>query len=89
MTLLNKLALHRKWLSFPLAVYGAVFLMIVLRGSLMIALGFACAALLAFGDCIADVVTEIGRAPPGRPASQRATDDGILSRAPRARNVCE
>ena len=48
-TLLNKLALHRKWISFPLAVYGAVFLMIVLRGSLMIALGFACAALLAFG----------------------------------------
>jgi hypothetical protein len=48
-TLLNKIALHRKWISFPLAVYGAVFLMIVLRGSLMIALGFASAALLAFG----------------------------------------
>jgi hypothetical protein len=48
-TLLNKLALHRKWISFPLAVYGAVFLMIVLRGSLMVALGFASAALLAFG----------------------------------------
>jgi hypothetical protein len=48
--LLNKIALSRgRWVSYPAAVYGGVFLMIVLRGSLMIALGFATAALLAFG----------------------------------------
>ncbi|MGB6307473.1 MAG: hypothetical protein WBF89_06730 [Steroidobacteraceae bacterium] len=47
--LLNKLALRRdKWLTFPMAIYASVFLMIVLRGSLMIALGFASAAFLAF-----------------------------------------
>lgn len=46
---LNSLALRKtKWLYFPMSVYGSVFLMIVLRGSLMIALGFAAAAALAF-----------------------------------------
>jgi hypothetical protein len=46
---LNTLALREtKWLFFPMSVYGSVFLMIVLRGSLMIALGFAAAATLAF-----------------------------------------
>jgi hypothetical protein len=46
---LNKLALRRdKWIAFPLAIYASVFLMIVLRGSLMIAMGFASAAYLAF-----------------------------------------
>jgi hypothetical protein len=46
---LNTLAKRRdKWILFPMAIYGAVFLMIVLRGSLMIALGFAAAAYLAF-----------------------------------------
>ncbi|HEY2782772.1 MAG TPA: hypothetical protein VGI90_18455 [Steroidobacteraceae bacterium] len=46
---LNSLAKRSdKWIFYPLAVYGAVFLMIVLRGSLMIALGFAAAAYLAF-----------------------------------------
>jgi hypothetical protein len=49
-TLLNKIALRsNRWVSYPSAVYGGVFLMIVLRGSLMIALGFATAAFLAFG----------------------------------------
>jgi hypothetical protein len=48
-TLLNKIALRgSKWVYYPSAIYGGVFLMIVLRGSLMIALGFATAALLAF-----------------------------------------
>jgi hypothetical protein len=48
--LLNKMALRSsKWVYYPSAIYGGVFLMIVLRGSLMIALGFATAALLAFG----------------------------------------
>ncbi|HEX3912521.1 MAG TPA: hypothetical protein VHW71_03360 [Steroidobacteraceae bacterium] len=46
---LNNLARRKsKWLFFPMSVYAAVFLMIVLRGSLMISLGFAAAAALAF-----------------------------------------
>jgi len=47
--ILNRLALRRdNCLAYPMATYAAVFLMIVLRGSLMIALGFAAAAFLAF-----------------------------------------
>jgi hypothetical protein len=46
---LNKLALRRNnWMAFPMATYASVFLMIILRGSLMIALGFAAAAFLSF-----------------------------------------
>jgi hypothetical protein len=46
---LNRLALRRNnWMAFPMATYASVFLMIVLRGSLMIALGFAAAALVSF-----------------------------------------
>jgi len=60
-TLLNKIARHSgKWLWFPLAIYAAVFLMIVLRGSLMIALGFASAALLAFGVASAMLSVKLG-----------------------------
>jgi hypothetical protein len=45
----NKLALrHDKWMAFPMAIYASIFLMIILRGSLMIALGFASAAFLSF-----------------------------------------
>jgi hypothetical protein len=48
-TRLNSMVLRsNKWVWFPMAIYGGVFLMIVLRGSLMIALGFASAAFLAF-----------------------------------------
>jgi hypothetical protein len=60
-TFLNKMAVRsNKWVSFPLAVYGAVFLMIVMRGSLMIALGFASAALLAFGAASALLSAKLG-----------------------------
>ena len=60
-SLLNKIAVRSgKWLSFPLAVYGAVFLMIVLRGSLMVALGFASAALLAFAVASALLSVKLG-----------------------------
>jgi hypothetical protein len=59
--LLNKIAQRsNRWVSFPLAVYGAVFLMIVLRGSLMIALGFASAALLAFVVASAMLSMQLG-----------------------------
>jgi hypothetical protein len=47
--LLNRLAQRRSgWVAFPMAIYASVFSMIILRGSLMIALGFAGAAFLAF-----------------------------------------
>jgi hypothetical protein len=60
-TALNKMALRNsKWVSFPLAVYGAVFLMIVLRGSLMVALGFASAALLAFAVASTLLSAQVG-----------------------------
>jgi hypothetical protein len=46
---LNRLVQRRAgWVAFPMATYASVFLMIILRGSLMIALGFASAAFLAF-----------------------------------------
>jgi hypothetical protein len=46
---LNRLALRRTgWVALPMAIYASVFSMIILRGSLMIALGFACAAFLSF-----------------------------------------
>ncbi len=46
---LNRMAeTEAKWIALPMAVYTSVFLMIVLRGSLMIALGFAAGALLSF-----------------------------------------
>jgi hypothetical protein len=60
-TALNKMALRSsKWVSFPLATYGAVFLMLVLRGSLMVALGFASAALLAFAVASAMLSVRLG-----------------------------
>jgi hypothetical protein len=47
--LLNRIAERgAKWIALPLAIYSSVFLMIVLRGSLMIAMGFAAAAFLSF-----------------------------------------
>jgi hypothetical protein len=45
------------WLAFPIATYASVFLMIVLRGSLMIALGFAAAAFLSF--CLAAALLSV------------------------------
>jgi len=60
-TLLNKIARRStRWVWYPMAVYGAVFLMIVLRGSLMIALGFASAAVLAFGLASAMLSVKLG-----------------------------
>jgi hypothetical protein len=59
--LLNRLALRRdRWVAFPMAIYASVFLMIVLRGSLMIALGFASAAFLAFCFAAALLSAKIG-----------------------------
>ena len=45
---LNKLALEDKWVALPMATYASVFLMLLLRGSLMIALAYASAAFLSF-----------------------------------------
>ena len=38
----------RNWASFPMAVYGGFFLMFALRGSLMIAIAYGTAGVLAF-----------------------------------------
>jgi len=58
---LNGLAQRRTgWVAFPLAIYASVFLMIVMRGSLMIALGFASAAFLAFCFASALLSTKFG-----------------------------
>jgi hypothetical protein len=47
---LNGMAQRRGNLAlYPMAIYGSVFLMLILRGSLMIALGYLTAAFLAFG----------------------------------------
>jgi hypothetical protein len=48
-TFLNTLARRRgKWVAAPMATYASVYLMIVMRGSLMIATGFGVAAFLSF-----------------------------------------
>jgi hypothetical protein len=58
---LNKLALRRdKWVALPFALYASVFLMLVLRGSLMIAMGFASAAYLAFQFASALLSAKLG-----------------------------
>jgi hypothetical protein len=47
--LVNRIAERgARWIALPMAIYMSVFLMIVLRGSLMIAMGFAAAALSSF-----------------------------------------
>jgi hypothetical protein len=46
---MNKLDLAgRKWVSLPMALYGSLFLMFALRGSLMIAIAYGTAGFLAF-----------------------------------------
>jgi hypothetical protein len=58
---MNRLAMRRdRWIAFPMAIYASVFLMIVLRGSLMIALGFAAAAFLSFCFVAALLSAKIG-----------------------------
>lgn len=47
--ILNTLAARRdNWSSFPMAIYLSIFLMLVMRGSMMVAMGFASAAFLSF-----------------------------------------
>ena len=48
------------WVAFPMATYASVFLMIVLRGSLMIALGFGAAAFLSFRLATALLSAKLG-----------------------------
>ena len=69
--LLNRFARRRdKWLAMPMAIYTSVFLMIVMRGSLMIAMGFAGAAFLSFYTASGLLSLRLGmrkrRAPAGR-----------------------
>jgi hypothetical protein len=72
-TLLNKFALRRdSWAAFPMAIYASVFLMIILRGSLMIALGFASGAFLSF--CFASALLSLRPRPLPRRAERREID---------------
>jgi hypothetical protein len=76
-TFLNTLARRRdRWAAFPMATYASVFLMIVLRGSLMIATAFGVAAFLAFGLASALLSTKLGSRQPrraGRELARRPT----------------
>jgi hypothetical protein len=58
---LNRQALGRGgWVAFPMVTYASVFLMIVLRGSLMIAMGFAAAGFLSFQLAAAMLSAKLG-----------------------------
>jgi hypothetical protein len=76
-TFLNTLARRRdSWAAFPMATYASVFLMIVLRGSLMIATAFGVAAFLAFGLASAMLSVKFGSRQPrraGREIARRPT----------------
>jgi hypothetical protein len=66
---LNALAVRPgKWIALPLATYASVLLMIVMRGSLMIAMGFAVAAFLSFGLASALLSVKLGMRHPRRVA---------------------
>jgi hypothetical protein len=59
---LNSMAArHDRWAAFPMAVYGSVFLMLAMRGSLMIAMGFASAAFLSFSFSSLLLSIKLGR----------------------------
>ncbi len=90
-TFLNTLARRRdKWAALPMATYASVFLMIVLRGSLMIAMGFGVAAFLSFGLASAMLSVNFGgaailgvpagKSPAGGPAFHWDTGDDTLRR---------
>ena len=51
---------------YPMAIYGAVFLMLILRGSLMIALAYITAAFLAFGAAYGILSIKLGERPVAR-----------------------
>ena len=74
---LNRFARRRdKWIAMPMAIYTSVFLMIVMRGSLMIAMGFAGAAFLSFYAASGLLSLKLGmrkRHAPARRAPGRTT----------------
>jgi hypothetical protein len=58
---LNAMARSKgNYIRFPVAVYGSVFLMLVLRGSLMIAVAYLVAAFLAFAAAYALLSLKLG-----------------------------
>jgi hypothetical protein len=74
---LNRLARDSgKWVSFPVAIYASLFLMLALRGSLMIVFAYATGAVLAF--LLASACLSIGR---GR-IGQRYYREDVRSRSP-------
>jgi hypothetical protein len=60
--LMNRLAARQdRWAALPMAVYGSIFLMLVMRGSLMVAMGFASAAFLSFSSASALLSLKLDR----------------------------
>jgi hypothetical protein len=73
---INKLALKDNRLALPMAIYASLFLMFLLRGSLMIAMGFASAAFLSFCLASAMLSMKLGvrrRVPARREVGSRST----------------
>jgi hypothetical protein len=62
--LLNNLARRAdRWVNLPLAMYGSMFLVFLLRGSLMVAMGFAAGAFLSFVTAHMLLSTRLGLRP--------------------------
>ena len=78
-TFLNKLAARQtRWVALPLATYASLFLMFLLRGSLMVAFGFAGAAFLSF--CLASALLSVGQFATGKQrAGQRNREDASVA----------
>jgi hypothetical protein len=77
---LNMLARRRdKWAALPIATYASVFLMIVMRGSLMIATAYGVAAFLAF--CLASTLLsmKLGARYARRAGGGHAREPGAVS----------
>jgi hypothetical protein len=71
-TLINRLALKENRLALPMAIYASLFLMFLLRGSLMIAMGFASAAFLSF--CLASAMLSMKLGVRRRATARRQID---------------
>ena len=70
--LLNNLARRAdRWVNLPLAMYGSMFLVFLMRGSLMVAVGFAAGAFLSFATASMLLSVRVGlrREPLELPAS--------------------
>jgi hypothetical protein len=74
---INKLSAKDNWLGMPIAMYGSVFLLFLLRGSLMIAMGFASAAFLSF--CVAAALLSLKLGVRQRRSGRRAAGQPTMA----------